>query len=326
MRVIAIYNNKGGVGKSTLTVGLAELLAGNRKRSVLVIDLDAQGSSSGSLLGRGEVAKAIDAHRTIARLAEQLFQTGKPPSNLPAFIVERPAAEVRARVMGLKSIGVLVPDKPNMFDLEETRMKPDQSLLVLRDLLKPALGRYEYVLVDLPANIDPRNRLAFSALIMSDFVLIPVEPSEISLHALPDTFDMIHKARMKGAKGKPSVLGLVLNKTDKRTEQYRTKFQPILESSGRGELPRVFDNFLPDTPSLASATDGTEEFSTLKERFETYYDHVRKVAVELDEQCQRSPLEPSPDNVGNASGILKRLFDSLIRRKKKRPEREGAAV
>ena len=41
MHVISIYNNKGGVGKSTLTIGIAEFLASNRKKKVLIIDLDA---------------------------------------------------------------------------------------------------------------------------------------------------------------------------------------------------------------------------------------------------------------------------------------------
>lgn len=46
MHAIAIYNNKGGVGKSTVTVCLAGFLAANRKKRVLVIDLDAQASST----------------------------------------------------------------------------------------------------------------------------------------------------------------------------------------------------------------------------------------------------------------------------------------
>ena len=59
MHVISIYNNKGGVGKSTLIIGIAEFLASNRKKKVLIIDLDAQASSSSALLGRGAIAGAI---------------------------------------------------------------------------------------------------------------------------------------------------------------------------------------------------------------------------------------------------------------------------
>src|SRR5947209_8321619 len=79
MAIVSVYNNKGGVGKSTLTVGLAEFLAGNRKRSVLVMDLDAQSSSSGALLGRAAVAHAIDTERTVAQLTDRILQFSKPP-------------------------------------------------------------------------------------------------------------------------------------------------------------------------------------------------------------------------------------------------------
>ena len=52
MPIVAVFNNKGGEGKSTVTVGLAEFLAGNRDKKVLVIDLDAQASSTCALVGQ----------------------------------------------------------------------------------------------------------------------------------------------------------------------------------------------------------------------------------------------------------------------------------
>jgi chromosome partitioning protein len=304
--VISIYNNKGGVGKSTLTVGLAEFLAANRNRSVLVIDLDAQSSSSGSLLGRAAVAHAINSQRTLARLAERVILSRKPPGDLSAFITERPASS--ARGSALETIAVLVPDKPGMLELEEA-MTTQRDLLALRDYLKPALVGYDFVLVDLPGNIDRRSKLAVSALVMSDFVLIPVEPSQISLNALPDTFDLIHYARGLGKNGRPAIVGLALNKTDKRTEQYRRKLPAILEAAGRGELPPVFENVIPDTPKLATATDETHDFSTLKDRFDTYYDHVRKVTRELEERCQGHTF--APEDAASYGGWLRRLFGSF---------------
>jgi chromosome partitioning protein len=308
LSVISIYNNKGGVGKSTLTVGLAEFLAANRNRSVLVIDLDAQSSSSGALLGRAAVAYAISSQRTIARLAEGIIQSRKPPRDSSVFITERPASTGRGTA--LERVAVLVPDKPGMLELEEKMTQRD--VLALRDYLKPALAGYDFVLVDLPGNIDRRSKLAVSALVMSDFVLIPVEPSQISLNALPDTFDLIHYARGLGKNGRPAIVGLVLNKTDKRTEQYRSKFPPILEAAGRGELPPVFENVIPDTPRLATATDETHEFFTLKDRFDTYYDHVRKVARELEERCQEHAF--APEDVASYGGWLRRLFGSFAGR------------
>lgn len=318
MAIVSIYNNKGGVGKSTLTVGLAEFLAANRKRSVLVMDLDAQGSSSCSLLGRDAVAMAIQEGRTSAQLASHVVKAGGKLKNLQLFITERPASE--ARGTALESIAVLVPEKPRMLELEE-QMTQTKHVLALRDGVRPALAGYGFVLIDLPGNIDRRSKLAVAALLMSDFVLIPVEPSQISLNALPDTFDLIHHARSLGSNGRPAIVGLVLNKTDKRTEQYRSKFTPILEAAGRGELPPVFENVIPDTPKLATATDETHDFATLKDRFDTYYDHVRKVARELDDRCREFAFPAEKENVGGYGNWLRGMFGAFSSRKRARANR-----
>jgi chromosome partitioning protein len=312
MPVICIYNNKGGVGKSTLTVGLAEFLAANRQRSVLVVDMDAQSSSSGALLGRAAVAHAIVDKRTIAALAERVIRFGKPPADLSTYVSDRPASSARGTALG--RIAVLVPDKPAMLDLDE-RMTRERDVVALRDHLKQDLTGYEYVLIDLPGNIDRRSKLAVAALVMSDFVLIPVEPPQISLNALPDTFDVIHYARKLGRNGRPAIVGMVLNKCDKREEQYRNKFPPILQAAESGEMPPVFENVIPDTPKLATATDEMRDFSTLKDRFDTYYDHVRKVTLELEERCRGYSFAADPPNGENYSGWLRRMFGAFANRK-----------
>jgi chromosome partitioning protein len=108
MPIVSIYNNKGGVGKSTLTVGIAEFLAANRKRSVLVIDLDAQASWSSSLLKQEAVPHAIASQRTITRLAEEVIRSGKLLRELRAFITERPASTTKGTA--LEALAVLVPE------------------------------------------------------------------------------------------------------------------------------------------------------------------------------------------------------------------------
>jgi chromosome partitioning protein len=313
MPIISIYNNKGGVGKSTLTVGLAEFLAGHRKRKVLVIDFDAQASSSGAILGRECVPRAIDAERTVVRLADEVIRSRRPPADLSRFVTARPASGSRGSALG--RIDVLVPDKPNLLDLEERMSHADVS--TLRDHLRPALAAYEIVLIDLAGNIDRRNRLSVAALAMSDFVVIPVEHSQITLNALPDTFDLIHHARGFASGGRPAVAGLVLNKADRRTEQYRSKFPHILEAADRGELPPVFDNVVPDTSNLVTATDDTRDFGTLKERFDTNYDHVRKVAQELEDRCQKHVFDKANGSPERYGQWFRSWFGTLSSRRRK---------
>ncbi len=307
MHVVAIYNNKGGVGKSTLTVGLAEFLAGNRGKRVLVIDLDAQASSSGSILGRPRLNEAIRHKQTIAELGAELRRSRKRMTSAEDFFVRRPAAE--ARGTALSDIAVLVPNKPGILELEE-QMSRRSEAQIFKKYLRPALEGYDFVLIDLPSNVDRRNTVVVNGLTMSDFVLIPVEPSQISLNALPDTFELIDYARNKNRGERPAIIGMVCNKTDRRSQQYRSKFPEIIASIADDELPPLFQNILPDTPKLATATDETIDFHTLKERFGSYYDNVRKVARELERRCSAHTFQgPSPSNgfARKIRGILDRF-------------------
>lgn len=310
MHVISIYNNKGGVGKSTLTVALAEFLAANRKKRVLVIDLDSQASSSGSILGREPLTEAIKEERTIARLAAKIRRVRKPLENVEDFLVVRPAQQVRGTA--LAEMFVLVPDKAGIRELED-RMSRASEAQVLKKYLKPSLKQFDYVLIDMPGHVDDRNVLIVNALTMSDFVLIPVEPTQMSLNGLPDTFDLVSYARNKNRDNRPAIVGMVLNKTDRRFQQYKSKFPQILKLSDDEVLPPFFNNLLPETPKLATATDETRTFLTLKDRFDSYYNNVGRVARELEKRCNSFQLQPERTASGFA-GRFRRLLDSFARK------------
>jgi cellulose biosynthesis protein BcsQ len=129
-----------------------------------------------------------------------------------------------------------------------------------------------------------------NGLIMSDTVLIPVRPTSISLGGLPSTFKIIQYAAEAVGDGCPTVVGSLLNETDRRTQQYRDHFKRILEEVTKGHLPPVFSNVWPSSPSFAASTDATRDCRTLKERFGNNYDHARKVAIEFDEECSKPGL------------------------------------
>jgi chromosome partitioning protein len=323
MPIISIYNNKGGVGKSTLTVGLAEFLAADGNKEVLIIDLDAQASSSGAILDRRAINQAIENKHTFASVAEQAIRSRRIISNLSTYITVRPASSSRSTP--LQKLNVLVPDKSEMIRIEES-MRGERDLLALSDFFRPALDRFAYVLIDFPGNIDSRNKLAVGAMAMSDFTVIPVEPSSIALNALPDTFEFVEHCRRLVRNGRPEILGLILNKTDRRTDQYKNRFCPILEAAQNGEIPEVFENMIPDAPKLATSTDEMKDFHTRKERFDTYYDPVRKVARELEERCARfRPRRAKSDEP--TSRWFRNLFDSWrLRRQQPRSSRATAST
>jgi chromosome partitioning protein len=164
----------------------------------------------------------------------------------------------------------------------------DRIATAVVEKLKPMLAKeFDIVLFDLPANIDRRNYIPMAALAAADHILTPTEPSKITVNAMEKTFDIIRDvqgfAKQRGY-GIPKVVGVVLNKTDKRTKQYRLHAKDINLLAGQHDS-LVFTAFLPNAPTLATASDDSLEFETLRERYDTYYDHVRKVARELAIRC-----------------------------------------
>ncbi len=286
MHVISIYNNKGGAGKSTLTVLMADFLAATRVRNrpmrVLVVDLDAQGSSSTALLGQPAVCDARGGGFTIGHLAQGL--DAAPPAELERYFIPRSTAKPAGRARPLPELRVMVPEKQSIFDFEAN---PLHRSVLLKKRLKPILkNRFDLVLVDLPGNIDQRNLLAVNALVMSDSVVIPVEPSRFSMNAMPDTLNMIQYARSKNSGGEPVFLGMVLNRADKRTNPFKRHGHRAREIAREIDSP-WFENHLPNAPVLATATDDGLTFHTLRERYGNHYHPVRKVVLELFHRWQR---------------------------------------
>ncbi|MBF0369985.1 MAG: ParA family protein [Magnetococcales bacterium] len=279
MYTVSIFNNKGGVGKSTLTVFMADFLATLRVRErhlrVLVIDMDAQGSCATSLLGSSRSSEAKRQGHTLARLANAVKQ---PQADITPYLIKRPRSRPKGRTQPLPELSVVVPDRGEIFAFEAN---PLHHLTLLRDRLIPALEPYfDFVLIDQAGNVDARNLMAINGLVMSDAVLVPVEPSRISLNAMPDTMETIRHARERGDGIHPELLGLVLNKADRRTKQFKLHLPDIQELARALETP-WFENHLPNAPGLASATDDSLAFESLRERYGGYYEQIRKVVKEV---------------------------------------------
>lgn len=205
---LVVFNQKGGVGKSTITCNLAAISASQGLRT-LVIDLDPQGNSSSYLLG----ASARDDQPNVAGFFEHSLSysfRSVPPTD---FIVSTPHE-------GLD----VMPSSPALNELQ-TKLESRQKIYKLREALSQLGEQYERIYIDTPPALNFFTR---SALIGASGCLIPFDCDQFSRQALYTLMDNVQEIR---ADHNPAlaVKGIVVN-----------QFQP------RANLPQRMVNELID--------------------------------------------------------------------------------
>ncbi|MBB2981426.1 ParA family protein [Paraburkholderia tropica] len=205
MKTLAIWTQKGGVGKTALACQLAYVLRARGHR-VLVIDLDSQGNAGAALL-RAERAVAL------AMTAASLLMNGNLAAVLPdiAFAVIRATPEL-----------VRIPEQPDEFDRFHTNLQTNLARIA------PA---FDVCLIDCPPSDDLRVLLALT---VADFVLSPIQLNQEAIEGIVRTLRGTRGVERIREKFNPSLqfLGIVPNMVEATALQKRN-FIEVLESFGR---------------------------------------------------------------------------------------------
>ena len=219
--IIAITNQKGGVGKTTTAVNLAACLSALRQ-NVLLIDLDPQGNAT---LGCG-----VDTHTVPATSYDVLLGE--------ATLTEALQWVEKAQMQLLPANGDLTAAEVNLLEKEDA---PNR----LRDALAPVVWNFDVILIDCPPAL---NMLTVNALTAAQSVIIPVQCEYYALEGLSALLDTIEKVRKSTNPGL-RIEGLVRTMFDPRNRLANDVSTQITEHFGAA----VFETLIPRNVRLAEA-------------------------------------------------------------------------
>lgn len=218
-RVIAVLNQKGGVGKTTSTINLAAYLA-KAGKTVLIVDLDPQGNASSGL--------GLDKHSLDTTMYDVLFNTGSTAMSI-----------MDTAISGVS----ILPANSQLAAAEVDLAQEDRREFKLRVALQNL--DFDYILIDCPPSL---GLLSINALTAADNVLIPVQAEYYAMEGLSQLLDIVQRVR-QGLNPDLQLLGVVVTMYDSRTALSEQVAQELKKHLG----DKLMKTIIPRNVRLAEA-------------------------------------------------------------------------
>lgn len=274
--VVALANQKGGVGKTTTAINFSACLAEKRKK-VLLVDLDPQANAT-SGLG---------------------LEKGFGSSIFPALLGESDAASL-IKETGIKNLDI-IPSELDLAGAEIAIARRDDYLHRLQVAMQPVIESnvYDYIIMDCPPSL---GILFMNALNIADEVIIPLQCEYLALEGLSVMVDIVNQISEAG-NPKLHISGILMTMYNVSTNLSQQVVQEVVKHFG----DRVFETLIPRNVRLSEAPSYGKPINT-------YDPHCvgtvayRNLAKEFIKRRKQQD-GPAPDALPTISGVMARTED-----------------
>ncbi len=268
MKIIALANQKGGVGKSTTTINLGVGIA-KRGKKVLLIDADSQGNLT-TMLG---IRQPDELSATLA-------------TNLEKIILDKPLNKTEGIVKCSEGVDLL----PSNIELSATEVNLVNTIsreTILKTYLQDVKKSYDYVLIDCMPSL---GMITLNALTAADSVIIPVQAHYLSAKGLEHLLKTIRKVQRQ-LNPKLSVEGILLTMTQSRTNFSKEIAGLLKETYGRNIY--IFQSEIPYSIKGAEMSAyGKSIFSFEPNgKIAKAYESLAKEVMEIEKQRKKANID-----------------------------------
>jgi chromosome partitioning protein len=242
LNIIAIANQKGGVGKTTTAINLSAALA-MRNRRTLLVDLDPQANTTMSYLD-------------IQSIQRSMYDVMADGLALPDIVLPTKVDQL-----------FVAPARISLAKLESKLVGEIDGHFRLKDRLEPIQGQYEFVIVDTPPAL---GLITVNALVAASHLLVPIQSSYFALEGTDDLLETVDRIR---ARPNPDLklLGAVITLHDKRTTLARDVHRAIAGVFGE----KVFETTISRSIRLEESPAHRESVFTFAPQSSGAYEYYK---------------------------------------------------